>query len=129
MGHFSRGRMWPHRLQRGAARSCCSWRGMFDFPAAQLFWKNSMNMTHSHQRVRKSCLIAGLPNSFGSSCSWLPVVHSITTKFIYVGMRNYSFFFCYNSSLGLKSVHVINHVHFSALIRTHLKSFTVFCYQ
>lgn len=71
-----------------------------------------------------------LPNSLGSYCSWLPAVRSTaaTEKFLYVGMSNYSFFCC-NSSLDLKFVHVINHGHFTALIRTGLKSFTVFCYQ
>lgn len=130
---FSRWRTWPHHLQWGAAGSCCSWRGMFDFPSAQpiLFWENTMDVTLTPKSL-KILSDSWATKLFGSYCSWLPAVHSTTTrekeKFIYVGMSNFFCCCCYNSSLDLKAVHVINHIHFTALIRTGLNSFTVFCY-
>lgn len=111
-----------------SARSC-SWRGMFGFPSAQLFWNKNKNCGAITPKSLKI-----LPESWATKLFWFLLSLASSRSFnsnrkVHICRNEQLVFLCYNSSPDLKSFYVINHAHFTALTRTGLKFFTVFCYQ
>lgn len=122
--HFSRWSMWPHPLQPGAAAG----GGCLVFPQPSCSGKkiNCGTLTPKSLKI--------LSESWATKLFWFLLLLVSSCSFnsnrkVHICRNEQLGFLCYNSSLDLKSVHVINHVHFTALTRTGLKFFTVFCYQ